>query len=535
MRSWKSAVAGQTPGQTLVEDGAEARVFAEENLPKYFSRNYGVAAIALLSLYVFVRDVVGSTGKTLWYDELLTRIVILQGSWKGMMAALWGPMDGQPPLFYGIERWASRLAADPQMALRLPSVVAMACIVWCVFVYARRKGGALVGLSCAAFLLITDLFRFYAMEARPYAMTVACIALALVAYQRAESRRWLVVLGMSLALAEALHYMAVLSMVPFGLAEIAETLERKKVRWGVWIALVCGVLPLALTRKLLLLNKAYYGPHHIFLGFRFVEIPQMYHEFFHTTSAMGTALALTAIVGIAATAFWNWRESYGRDGESGAGEAVLLAAMAGLPFFALVFAKTTHAAMTSRYVECTVLGVALGFGYLLRRASRKALLVFAAFVIFTVAVGELHFWRFAKAETSRAATMPEEKAGLFAEAGHPELPIAMANGTDYLWMTQFGKAAERARLFFVMHDPGEDRDTLDAGMMMVQQFAPVRVWRESQFAAEHPRFLVYTEGPELGQDWLTQLLMQRGWEVKLAARTNEQEVYLVSRDGPGRE
>src|SRR5262249_29713654 len=130
--------------------------------------------VGLLLIYTFARSVVAGTGKVYWYDELLTQLVTSQGSVSGIMVALRGPLDGQPPVFYVIEHLASRLIANQDIALRLPSALGVVCTMLCVYVFLHRQSGRVVALLTATFLLMTALFKVYAVEARPYSLVVAC-------------------------------------------------------------------------------------------------------------------------------------------------------------------------------------------------------------------------------------------------------------------------------------------------------------------------------------------------------------------------
>ncbi len=134
-------------------------------------------------------------------------------------------------------------------------------------------------------------------------MAVACIAFALVCYQRVPSPLWTVLLAISLALAQSLHYLAVLAMVPFGLAEVVHFLETRKFRWPVWAALVVGASPLLLFWKLIAANKAYYGAH-FWAHLPFSAIPRAYGELLETSSQLGAGIAAVALAGILGTALW---------------------------------------------------------------------------------------------------------------------------------------------------------------------------------------------------------------------------------------
>ncbi len=106
-----------------------------------------------LVLYAIVRGLVAAAGKALQFDELLTLTISSQGGWHAIVDALRRPQDGQPPLSYVIERVALGFSRNQEVALRLPSILAFACTLTCVFVYVKRRGGEIVAFLCALLLL----------------------------------------------------------------------------------------------------------------------------------------------------------------------------------------------------------------------------------------------------------------------------------------------------------------------------------------------------------------------------------------------
>jgi 4-amino-4-deoxy-L-arabinose transferase-like glycosyltransferase len=498
-----------------------------EKLDRWVERRGGWPLAALLA-YAFARSVVAASAKSLWYDELLTQLVVAQGNWHGIMKALLAPVDGQPPLFYVIEHVASKLAANQLIALRLPSAAGVVCTLLCAFLYTRRRSGNVVALLSSMFLLISVVFQLYALEARPYSIVLACITFALVCYQRAQSPIWVVLMALSLAAAQSLHYLAVLTLVPFGLAEIAQSLETKKVRWGVWAALSFAVVPLILMLKLLLLNKAYYGAHFWALGFHFAEIPQMYQAFFQTSSKIAIAIATTALAGVVATTEWRPKRTDAEPASAGLSprqEAVLLLALATLPFTAYVFTNLTNSGMTPRYVLPAVVGVSLAFGYTLARGPRKGVVLFAAFVVTAVAVNELHFWRFVKAQRREVESKSVATESFLASVGHDNLAVVVPHGDTYLWMER--NLAAPARLVYLRQDTEGEHATMDQGLALVPRFAPMQVRRVSEFLEGNREFLVYGEGEDFGKDWLTRRLVGQGWMVQAIRYEGFRQVFLV--------
>lgn len=498
------------------------------------SRGWAYGALALLLAYGFVRSVVAAAGKPFWYDELLTQIVAAQGSWHKITAALMGPTDGQPPLFYVIEHFASGLCANQQIALRLPAAVGFVFTLLCVFVFARRRCGDLIALLCASGLLISSVFQTYAQEARPYSMVIALIAFAMVCYQRAESARWVVLLAASLALAQSLHYLAVLAMVPFGAAELWQTLWRKKVRWGVWAALVAGAVPLAVFWKLLQATKDYYGAHHYYAHFPFSAIPAVYTEFFGVNSLIGGAAGFAALVAVC-VAMAKRRQQDGEFWKSHeAAEAILVMAFTALPFVAFVFAKVTHSGMTPRYILATVFGLLLAFGYFAVQGSKQAVMVATAFVLAAIGISELHFWRFQGAERRTVAERGVATARFFQSAGYGELPVVVPNGSTLLATVYYAFPDAPQRFVYLQaersaNDPDQS-DTTDKGLQQVSKYWPLRLEPAPQFMREHAKFLVYTEGLDVGKDRISSNGLRAGWSVRMVAFDGLRALYLVSRE-----
>src|SRR5580704_17187489 len=239
----------------------EASVNSRENVIQHRNaeRVATWGALALV-LYAALRGLFGAASKAFWFDEICTWIVARQPTVAGIWDALKNASDAHPPLFYLIERAASHLTVDPQIALRIPSILGFCCVLWCLFIFIRTRTTGYVALLSVATVMSTALFGFMA-EARPYSMVVACISFALVCYQRAPALGWVIGLAASLVVAQSLHYYALLALVPFGVAEGILWFKARHFRPVVWAALGCGLLPLFAFWPLLSQIRAVYGKH----------------------------------------------------------------------------------------------------------------------------------------------------------------------------------------------------------------------------------------------------------------------------------
>jgi Dolichyl-phosphate-mannose-protein mannosyltransferase len=504
-------------------------------VPRTISKNLVWALLACLVVYAIARSVAAAAGKRFWYDELLTLTVSSLGSWNDRLSALKLPLDGQPPLFYTIEHFALGLTRNKEIALRVPSILAFPCALVCIFVYVRKRGGEVLALVCAAFLLITAAFDTYAVEARPYSMVLACIAFALVCYQRAPARLWTLLLAASLALAELLHYMAVVSMVPFGLAEVVVLIQTRRVRWPVWASLLAGAAPLFLQWKLIATNKEYYGPR-FWAHFSFSNLPRTYAEYLGTHSPVGGGVAALALGAVALTYFWPRGDEEERiHGRERGAEAMLLLGLVSLPFIAYVLViLVMNSGLTARYVLATVLGLLLTMGFALARASWKAVALSAAFVFAAVGVQELSFWRAIKANIHETTSHGIDVQNFVDRIGHPELPVAIANPFVYLAVVHYCAPALVDRVRFVVPEPERNKDLPDTaakGMVLLQSYWPVRVNDLREFTSLHQEFLVYIEDVGSGRDWLIERLAEDGWSPRPIEFENYRIIYLVRRDG----
>jgi hypothetical protein len=489
-----------------------------------------------LLVYVLARNLVAAAGKPFWYDEILTWTISSLGSWGEIMKALRLPLDGQPPLFDVIEHYASGLARNKEVVLRLPSIVAFPCALACVFVYVRKRGGERVALLCAIMLLMTQVYQQYATEARPYSILVACIAFALVCYDRVPSATWTLLLALSLALAESIHYMAVIAMIPFGLAEAVYSLRARRFRWQVWVALGAGVVPLVVFWPLLAVNKSYFGVH-FWAHFEFAAIPSAYGELFLTGSPFGAAIMAVALIGMLAivTAM---RSASGDDSDRNAkdlADATVVLGLAALPFIGYVaVVLLQHSALTTRYVLSTATGICIAFGYILSRAKRGAVELAAVFVLAVVGMHEVHFWRSSRNDIREVHSMGIAAEKFIATAGHAELPVVVPPILTFVQLIHYASSPAAAERYVCLTripraGGGISPDMADLSLDIVKLYIPMRTYDFASFAEANRNFLLYAVEKDPGRDKLILYLSHAGWTLQTVALDDWQRVYLVTR------
>jgi hypothetical protein len=492
-----------------------------------------VRALVVLLVYVVARSIVAANARLLWFDELCTRIVALQPSVRSIWNALEDGADGQPFAFYVVERMGAALSHHETIAFRLPSILALACIILCVFIFVRRESGGACALICAAAPTITVLFTYYAIEARPYALVVGFIALALVCYQRAPAPVWVTMMAVCLALAAAMHYYGVLAIVPFGMAEAGVLLATRRIRIGVWLAMACGAVPLGLCWPLLAAFKRIYGLH-FHAQASLVGAVNIYAGLFRVEGALGWALAVALVAGVLSLAFADWRES--RLPESAlvirVRDYALACGFLALPAVGFFAAKIAHGGLLDRYVMSTLLGLPLALGLLLPRLGRRATVLAAVFIAGALLAQEASFWRQHVHRSEQAGGLQDSVAHLVEAAGYPKLPVVISDGLTYVYLAYYARPELAERIVSVVDAPASvtyaGSDSIDQQLIVLRTLYPLRVVDFSTFAAENGQFLLCSSvGTQF--DWWPTRLVHDNYDLKPVAMGDGLVIYLATR------
>jgi hypothetical protein len=500
-------------------------------------RNDAFAAVgmSILLAYAVIRSLFDAASKPFWLDELLTLMVARAPGVSAIWRALARATDGQPPPFYLVERAAGTVLRNPEISYRLPSILGFACSALCVFLFATGRSNRVYGLLCAAMLLLSMAYDPYATEARPYSLLVACMAIALICYQRAPQTGWMVLMGCSFAAAESLHYYAIFALVPFGLAEVALYLQTRQIRPSVWLAMICGVLPLALFWPLVSrLKKSYEATP--YTRPTLLRAVTSYGWFFHVPYAQWShgwelALAATAVLVLAAIVlrFASLNIDRARLKDPLFHEHILIAALLGLPFITWASSKFSGGAMDHRYALATVLAVSLGCGYVLPHLRRSVAVLAAVFIFCLLARQEIQFWREHRGHLGELQSPADSVEELASLTGQTQLPIVVSDAAEYVQIMYYASPDWRNR-FIAVVDPTEARaylgaDVMDKALLQMHPFFPLHVYEFRTFAADHSIFLLYSG--EGFWDWWPRRLAHDGDELSLLAEKRGQRMYLV--------
>lgn len=159
---------------------------------------------------------------SLWLDETGTVWLLQGGLADSISNAL--QYQGGSPLFYVVEWATTALFGTSELALRLPSLVAMGLTAWFVFLLGRRLFDAGAGAVAALVYVSLPLVGFAAGDARPYALASMALtgsALALVRWLDSAKPAHAIAYVVAFAATVYLHYMFALPLVAQGIYVLA--------------------------------------------------------------------------------------------------------------------------------------------------------------------------------------------------------------------------------------------------------------------------------------------------------------------------
>ena len=513
-----------------MRDQASVNLIGEPDLAEKSARPdsdaLAVWCFCILLGYTIVRNLLAALTKPFWFDEILTVLISRRPDLHSVWQSVGAAKDANPPGFYTVEHLLHVFAANPHIAYRLPSILAFCCMLACVFIYVRRRSGGNIALICTGTLLLTPFLRPYAVEARPYSLVAACLALALVCYQRAPRVSWMVLMGAAFAAAESFHYYALFGFVPFGIAEFAAAIRLRRVRWAVWLAMAAGLLPLVAFWPLLKGIQHYYGAH-VWDPPSLFATANVYSLLFKTNAP----IALALVAALAVLVLWNPNASSSiesaTDRIADTSHRWLVVAFFSLPIVAFVVTSVMHGAYLERYVLPTLFALPLSLVYVLRRLGRQGVALVALFVFSGVGAQEVFFWQSAWHDLRNPSSPSAPIEGLVNRVGYSDLPVVVSDGQDYLLINYYSGDSRR---YVAVVDPPQAvayvrTDTVDLQLPALRCCMEVQVYTFPEFAAQHSSFLLYSGGGEW--DWWAARLANDGDSLQLLAEEQNRRVYLV--------
>jgi len=204
-----------------------------------------------LLLLLFVAAMVANCHRRpLAYNEIFTLYVSRLPSSTDIWHALLKGADNHAPLGYLITHFVMRVFGESELSVRIPSIVAVAGGLACLFRFTCRSLGKMEALIVIAITIVALWPQNYHLNARPYGILLGICGGMLLSWQVAtqgnQRRLALAVLAILSVMAPLLHYYGFLLALPIAGAEISRTYNERRFNIGVWAAIASIALPFPL-------------------------------------------------------------------------------------------------------------------------------------------------------------------------------------------------------------------------------------------------------------------------------------------------
>jgi hypothetical protein len=473
------------------------------------------AILVILIPFLILESFFRTISKSFWFDEILTIFVSSQAHVSTMWDLLMHGVDTHPLGLYVIEHVMGKFGGNGRLAYRLPSALAFLCAMQCVFIFVRRRAGSLIALIAASTLLLTNFYSAYAFEARPYSMLVAAISVALLCYERADSKIRTFGFALCLAAASSLHFYAFFAFVPFALAELIYLLTERRFRTSIWAGFVIGILPYIVFMPVIHETRSLYGAR-FWAPPTFWRFASSMGELTRSMTGFGVAAFACALIYFLHAIYVSRNVTRGTSAPGSGFSLPDLGMTFGfltIPILTFVFAKIAQGGITGRYSITATLGISLAVGQMLSRLKRPTILLAGIFLLTMFVFQEGLFWR----NVMRARGLQDPMQVVAQEAEELNLPVVISHGIVYLPAWYGAREPFKSRLHFLA-DPeeqyaasGSDTTTLD--LVTLKNYAPVNVDPFPDFATVNRSFLLYSDGDP--EDFWPRWLIKHGYSLRV--------------------
>ena len=212
----------------------------ERSSPK---REFWLLFFGLTLLYVFVLTI--GIRRYVWFDELFTldiaRSTSLQQLWYRALK-----FDTHPPAIFLLSRLSMSVFGPTPFGLRFPSMIEFYVGSMAILLYVKRKTNIAFAGVAVLMLWVCAPTLYFAVEARPYALTFASFACLLLSWDTAirAHPRSLALSGIAIStlLMSVAHILAPFTLFAFVVAEAVRYWRRREPDYALWAALLLPML-----------------------------------------------------------------------------------------------------------------------------------------------------------------------------------------------------------------------------------------------------------------------------------------------------
>ena len=492
--------------------------------PIVASRRFASALLLSILAWELVVLLFKASARLFWCDELFTFHVSNLQPFSLLWSALRAGADGMSPGYYAIVRLARMLPGDPHVTLRLPSILGYMLTLAGVYWFARKRLPVYAALTAVVLVTLSP-FRWYAVEARSYALLVGFLAISAVLWQRIGEKRFMTPLfALFLTLAVSSNHLAVVAISSFGIAELTRTILSRRLRWGVWAACLLAACPFLLSLPILLRFGAIYGKT-FWARPGWGTLVSTYDDYTGLNSRLALILVVFFGIVFCDRLLWILRRS-----REEAPELILIGGFLFYPALLVLLTKLLNSGYTPRYGWPAILGLALGSVYLFRAIWLKpssACLLATLLVAFAVQGGQ-DLKLLSKAGLTRVDARWTRLAEL--SRAEPGIPVVIASVIPYMVAVEYAPPDLCRRLVFVVDANTAIRlvgtDTVEKEIPILARFIPLRFEDLARFQAAHQRFILYSGD---WCDWITLYLIEKHYHLSLLSKDGDATVYLAVR------
>lgn len=471
-----------------------------------------IAAAALLALacaVYLVRATALAAAAPLWMDEVLAVWTASQPSVGAVWSALVHGAEFSPPAFDLLLHGLRALGLTSPLAMRAPSILALAVAAAGVFTIVRRHAAMPIAAVACAAVLSGGAFA-YAVQARPYACSTAALTWAVVLWERyppapKQDRGAAFIIGSLCALAVAFQFYAVIVVGLLALAELVFAASRRKLRLPLLAAIALGAASILCWWPIARAASAFNAGDVVASAF---YARPTWGRLLSSYASLSLPLAPAFLVVAVALLFRDEAPGRPTPWPSGAGrETTLIGVVAyAVPAVVFVFARLVTHAFSERYVIVAALGCAVLLarllGALANRAGLVAVGLLGLLTLMTPFGGQI-------AAPGRAETIALVRAAPF------DLPIVTGDGLRFFELSADPIVAGADRLVYLHLDDataGGDPTNRHQVERWAALKPSVRVVDATTFVCETPRFLLLHDpagGPDELPAWLDKVATVR--------------------------
>jgi hypothetical protein len=506
-------------------------LFLAERLAAFdalIERHKFAAALTFSASFCIICGLIATT-KLMWYDELATYYPAQLPTVGSLLRFFADGLDLHTPVASLLLRADIRLFGDSALAMRIPMIAGYLVMCLCVFVFVSRRTPAVYAAAAMIFPAVASAL-YYATEIRPYALVLGLTGIAMVCWQQAAEggRRAasIVCLFLSLAVADSMHFYAILLCIPFGLAELVRDWQRRRIDVPIWLALVLSPASMLIFLPGMLAARSRYG-HGLWSPPRLSQFALTYEE----------VLALAFVPMVIAALLWlllvrfersepDWRES------PPAAEWVLTGSLGLLPLFALS-ASYFSGLYVTRYSLPMLAGIAVFLAFSVcwglrgdRLAGSILVLVLGIFFLRN-GVGKIRGQIAGNGGLTTPLGRPYENSAWMKALQDSSLPVTATPEIFFMQLQRYAPQNVRSRITYMADEQRalkyQGVFSNDTNMLLFRQRLPIPVQTYHDYLATHSHFLICAN--TVDRTWLLSALTEDGVQLRLLTRSGSFFVF----------